>query len=159
MGDRGRVQGGRCGGGYFREQGPGGYPGRLGKQDRAERSGQQHRQGQEEEAEGTREEAEGRDEEEDPRGRGEVGARGPDPRAEGEAGGEEGVRAWQLLKSGESRAAEFSGGAHHSCLERLAQRAALLSWEGTPGTKPLCDAGRVRCCSLPYYLSGVFRRR
>merc|ERR1712167_307787 len=58
----------------------------------------QQRQGQEEEAEGAGEEAEGRGEEEDPERRGEVGARGPDPRAEGEAGGEEGgVRAWQLL--------------------------------------------------------------
>merc|ERR1712100_821434 len=68
--------------------------------------GQQQRQGQEEEAEGAGEEAEGRGEEEDPDRRGEVGARGPDPRAEGEAGGQEGgVRVWQLLK-GISIAAE-----------------------------------------------------
>merc|ERR1711988_1275388 len=100
--DRGRVQGGRGGGGGFREQGPGGYPGRFGKQDRAERGGQQLRQGQEEEAEGAGEEAEGRGEEEDLDGRGEVGARGPDPGAEGEARGEEGlswfvaVAVWKL---------------------------------------------------------------
>merc|ERR1711988_449793 len=109
-------------------------------EDRAECGGQQHRQGQEEEAEGAGEEAEGRGEEEDPDRRGEVGARGPDPRAEGEAGGQEGgVRAWQQLLKGVSTAAEqvpepcgaFSGGAHNSlCLDHPAQRAvqcALLS--------------------------------
>merc|ERR1711988_2069816 len=118
--DRGRVQGGRGGGGYFREQGPGGHPGRLGEQDRAERGGQQQRQ-----------------KEEDPDRRGEVGARGPDPRAEGEAGGEEGgVRAWQLLKTGSAAAEKripesgyvFSGGPDHSCPQRSAQPP--FPWEG-----------------------------
>merc|ERR1711988_1289979 len=137
MGDRGRVQGGRSGGGYFREQGPGGHGGRLGEQDRAERGGQQQRQGHEEEAEGAGEEAEGRGEEEDPERRGEVGARGPDPRAEGEAGGEEGgVRAWQLLKTGSAAAEKripesgyvFSGGPDHSCPQRSARLP--CPWEG-----------------------------
>merc|ERR1712093_921949 len=146
MGDRGRVQGGRGGRGGLREQGPGGHPGRLGEQDRAERGGQQQRQGQEEEAEGSGEEAEGRVEEEDPDRRGEVGARGPDPRAEGEAGGEEGgVRAWQLLKAGSAAAEKRipeSGGAF------LADRTthARSAWRDCPSPgrarKPLW---RVAC--------------
>merc|ERR1712100_883918 len=99
--------------------------------------GQQQRQGQEEEAEGAGEEAEGRGEEEDPERRGEVGARGPDPRAEGEAGGEEGgVRAWQLLKAGSAAAEKrvpesgyvCSGGPHHSCPQRSARLP--FPWEG-----------------------------